>query len=310
MRILITGGTGFIGRPLVRRLLKAGHQVRVLSRDAGAAELMLPKEAETYTWDGRSPVPPSALAGVDSVAHCSGENVGRWPWSEERKRAILDSRVEATRNLVQSLALLDGPQRPKVLVAASGVGFYGESGDAWRREGDGSGEGFLAAVVKAWEAEIFKAQALGIRTVAMRLGVVIGDGGALDRMKLPFKLGLGAVVGSGRQYMSWVHRTDVAEAFIFALENEAVNGPVNVVAPDPATNRDFSRALARVLRRPLLLRVPGFAVSAALGEMGRETLLTSLRASSERLAGLGYRFRYPGLEAALSDIILRTRKRK
>lgn len=310
MRILITGGTGFIGRPLVRRLLKAGHQVRVLSRDAGTAELMLPKEAETYTWDGRSPVPSSALAGVDAVAHCSGENVGRWPWNAERRRAIRDSRVEATRNLVQSLAQLDDERRPKVLVAASAVGFYGEGGEAWRREGDGPGGGFLAAVVKDWEAEIFKAQALGVRTVAMRLGVVLGDGGALDKMQLPFKLGLGAVLGSGRQYMSWIHRTDVAEAIIFALENAAVNGPINVAAPEPPTNLDFSRALARVLRRPLLLRVPAFAVSAALGEMGRETLLTSLRASSERLAGLGYRFRYPDLETALSDIFTHARKRK
>lgn len=310
MRILITGGTGFIGRPLVRRLLKAGHRVRVLSRDAGTAELMLPKEAETYTWDGRSPVPPSALAGVDAVAHCSGENVGRWPWNEERKRGIRDSRVETTRNLVQSLAQLDAARRPAVLVSASAVGFYGDGGDAWLREGDGPGKGFLASVVKEWEDEIFKVQALGIRAVAMRLGVVLGDGGALDNLQIPFKLGLGAVLGSGRQYMSWIHRTDVAEAIIFALGNAAVNGPLNVSAPEPASNRDFSRALARVLGRPLLLRVPGWALSAVLGEMARETLLTSQRASSERLAGLGYRFRYPGLESALSDIIMHARKRK
>ena len=311
MRILISGGTGFIGLPLVRRLLKAGHQVRVLTRDVQAAEGMLPKEAEAYTWAVPDPVPPNALAGVDAVVHCLGENVGKWPWNEDRKRIIRNSRIDSTRCLVESIeSIADAADRPKVLVCASAVGYYGDSGGAWRHEADGPGPGFLASVVKEWEAEIFKAEALGLRTVAMRLGVVLGDGGALDKMLPPFKLGAGAVVGSGRQYLSWIHRSDVAEAFIFALEAQAARGPINVCAPEPATNREFSNGLARAVRRPRLLRIPAWAVSMALGEMGRETLLASQRVSPDKLTGLGYRFRYPTLESALADIMTHARKRR
>lgn len=308
MRVLVTGGTGFLGRPLVRRLLKAGHQVRVLSRDAGAAEKLMPREAMAFTWHAPDPVPPSALQGVDAVAHLMGENIGVWPWTARRKEAIRESRVDTTRCLVESLAAVE--PRPRALVSASALGFYGDCGDALKREGDAPGAGFLAEVVQAWEAEIFKAEALGVRTVALRLGVVIGDGGALEKLLLPFRLGLGAVVGSGRQWMSWVHRTDVAEAFIFAMQSGAVRGPVNVCAPTPLTHREFSQGLARVLRRPLLLRVPGFAVGAVLGEMGRETLLASQRASSEKLQGYGYPFRYPGLEEALKEAMDHAKRKR
>lgn len=301
MRILVTGGTGFIGRPLVSRLLEAGHEARVLSRDPAAAEKRLPPAARAFAWRAPEPLPPEALAGVDAVLHCAGENVGRWPWTRERKRDIRESRVEATRRLVQSLA--EAPRRPKALIAASAVGYYGDSGDNWLREGDGPGKGFLAQVVKDWEAELFKAEALGIRTVALRLGVVLGRGGALDRMLPPFKAGLGAVVGSGMQYLSWVHIADAVEAFVFALGKETARGPLNLGAPEPATHRDFSRSLARALRRPLLLRAPGWAVQLALGEMGRETLLKGQRVSSEKLASLGYAFRFPALDLALGDIL-------
>lgn len=309
MRVLITGGTGFLGRPLVRRLLKAGHQVRVLSRDAEAAEKMLPREAETYAWQAPDPVPAQALAGVDAVAHCLGENVGQWPWNEARKRAFRSSRVDSTRCLIASLAALPEGRRPKALVSASAVGYYGEGGDSWLRESDPPGRGFLAGLVKEWEAEIFKAEALGVRTVALRLGVVLGDGGALAKMMTPFKLGLGAVVGSGRQWLSWIHRTDAAETFIRALADEAWRGAVNAVSPQPMTNRDFSRALAGALRRPLLLRAPAFALTAVLGEMARETLLTSQRASADRILAYRYPFRFPSLEPALRDILDHARKK-
>ena len=164
MRVLITGGTGFLGRPLVRRLLKAGHSVRVLSRDAAAAEKLLPREAETYAWQAPHPVPTQALAGVDAVAHCLGENVGQWPWNAGRKRAFRTSRVDATRCLIASLAALPPDKRPRTLVSASAVGYYGDSGDAWRHETDPAGAGFLAGLVKDWEAEIFRAEALGVRS--------------------------------------------------------------------------------------------------------------------------------------------------
>ncbi|HLP41921.1 MAG TPA: NAD-dependent epimerase/dehydratase family protein, partial [Fibrobacteria bacterium] len=205
MRILITGGTGFLGRPLVRRLIAAGDEVRVLSRNAKAAERMLPKEAEPHTWDASGPVPPEALAGVDAVAHCMGENVGQWPWTRERKRAFRESRVNATRFLVESLAAAS--PRPKVLIAASAVGYYGD-GPAVRHEGDPPGTGFLAGLVRDWETETFRARDLGMRVAALRFGVILGDGGALRKMLPAFRLGLGAVVGSGRQPMSWVHRAD------------------------------------------------------------------------------------------------------
>lgn len=310
MRVLITGGTGFLGRPLVRRLLKAGHRVRVLSRDALAAERMLPREAETFTWQAPDPIPPGALAGVDAVANCLGENVGQWPWNEDRKRAFRSSRVDATRCLVASLSALPEAARPRVLVSASAVGYYGDGGDAWRREADPAGKGYLAGLVKDWEDEIFRAEASGIRTVALRLGVVLGDGGALDKMLTPFRLGCGAVLGSGRQWMSWIHRSDAAEALIRALGDEAWRGPVNAVAPQPVTNREFSRTLARVLHRPLLLRAPAFALEAVLGEMARETVLASQRASSDRIADLRYPFLHPSLEEALRDILDHARKKR
>jgi uncharacterized protein (TIGR01777 family) len=206
------------------------------------------------------------------------------------------------------LAALPADSRPKVLVSASAVGYYGEGGDAWLSETSPPGNGFLAHLVRDWEAETFPAEALGIRTVALRLGVVLGDGGALAKMLPFFKLGLGAVLGGGRQWLSWVHRTDAAEIFIQALHDEAWRGAVNAVAPQPVTNRDFSRALVRALRRPLLLSAPAFALEAVLGEMARETLLKSQRASADRLVAHQYPFRFPSLEEALRDILDHARK--
>jgi uncharacterized protein (TIGR01777 family) len=303
MRVLVTGATGFLGRELVGRLAGAGHSVSALARNPAAALRSLPSLASAHAWHASAAVPTEAFAGVHALVHLAGENVGRWPWTEARKRGIRDSRIQGARALVDSLAAEEPASRPKVLVTASGVGFYGDGGDAWKREGDAPGSGFLANLVKDWEEEVFKAEALGIRTVALRMGVVLGWSGALPKMLPAFRLGLGAVVGDGRQYFSWIHHHDAVGAFIHALENEAFRGPVNVAAPEPPTNRGFSQALARALGRPLFLRAPAFAISLGLGEMGRETLLTGQRASAEKLASLGYHYRYPRLEEALRDIL-------
>lgn len=313
MKVLVTGGTGFLGRALVRRLIKSGHQARVLTRDAQAAEGRLPAEAEARSWHSPAPVPVPTLQGVDAIFHCMGENVGNFPWTASRKQEFRESRIDATRALVGSLASLPPEARPKALIAATASGYYGPgsgpAGEAWQRENDPPGSGFLATLVKDWEAEAWKAEALGVRAVCLRLGVVLGDGGALAKMLLPFRLGLGAVLGSGRQPFPWVHRGDAAEAFLFALENSAARGPLNVCAPEAVSNQEFSKALARALHRPLLFRVPGFVLSAALGEMARETLLIGPRPSPENLVALGYLFRYPTLAGALEEILGRGKKK-
>jgi uncharacterized protein (TIGR01777 family) len=297
-RVAVTGGTGMIGRRVMDALRARGDEVTVLSRSAAGAVHWREPTAE--------PAPPEALAGRDGVIHLLGETVAQ-RWTDAVKRRIRESRELGTRNLVEGLSRLSESERPEALVSMSGIGFYGARGDERIDETGPPGDDFLAQVVQAWEAEARKAEALGMRVAISRTGVVLApDGGALGKMLPPFKLGVGGPVAGGRQYMPWVHLDDVVGAILFELDTEAARGPVNLTAPEPATNKELSRALGRVLRRPAIAPVPALAVRALYGEMA-EIVTTGQRAVPARLTELGYRFRQPELEQALRDATGSTR---
>ncbi|HEX8744793.1 MAG TPA: TIGR01777 family oxidoreductase [Thermoleophilaceae bacterium] len=298
MRVAVTGATGNIGSALVRELLARGDEVVALTRDPAGARAKLGEEVSAVRWEkpAAEPAPAAALSGCDAVVHLLGEPVDQ-RWSEEARRRIRDSRVNGTRYLVAGLR--DADPRPPVLVSQSATGWYGPHGDEPVDEGEPAADDFLARVVRDWEGEARAAEELGMRVALMRTGVVLSEsGGALGKMITPFKLGVGGPVASGRQYVPWVHMDDVVGAFTCALEDGRVRGPVNVTAPEPATNRDFSKALGRVLRRPAFMPVPGFALKLMYGEMS-SIVTTGARVVPGRLAEIGYRFRRPGLEDAL-----------
>ena len=292
MQVAVTGATGTIGRALVRELAERGDQVTALSRNPSRAGL----EVETLEWrDPKRERPPAeALRGRDAVVHLLGETIAQ-RWSEEAKREIRASRVLTTRNLVTALSDLPEEQRPGVLVSQSATGFYGPRGDERVGEDEPAGPDWLADVARDWEAEARKAPG---RVVLTRTGVVLSpEGGALEKMLPFFKLGIGGPVAGGRQYVPWVHLDDVVGAVVFLL-GERHAGPVNVTAPEPVTNKELSRTLGRVLRRPAFAPVPGLAVKALYGEMAT-IVTTGQRVMPERLTELGYRFRRPDLEEAL-----------
>jgi uncharacterized protein len=294
MRVAITGATGMIGRALVRELRERGDEVTALSRDASRADLGV----ETLDWrdpKGEQP-PPEALVGRDAVVHLLGETVAQ-RWSDEARREIRDSRIQSTRHLVAALGELPPGERPGVLVSQSAAGWYGPRGDERLGEDEPAGSDFLAEVVRDWEAEARRAP--GLRVVLTRTGVVLSpEGGALAKMLPFFKLGIGGPVAGGRQYVPWVHLDDVVGAMVFSLDSEAATGPVNVTAPEPVTNKELSKTLGRVLRRPAFAPVPGLAVRTLYGEMA-SIVTTGQRAVPRRLLELGYSFRRPDLEEAL-----------
>ena len=298
MQVAVTGATGIIGSAVVRELVSRGDRVVALSRDAARAREQLGDGVEAVEWADPSsePAPAAALSGCDGVVHLLGEPVDQ-RWSDEAKQRIRDSRVNGTRHLVAGIR--DAESRPPVLVSQSASGWYGPRGDEPVDESEPAAGDFLATVVQAWEAEARAAEELGVRVALMRTGVVLSEhGGALGKMMTPFKLGVGGPVASGRQYVPWVHIDDVAGAIVCALEDDRVRGPVNVTAPEPVTNRDFSRALGRALRRPAVMPVPGFALKLMYGEMA-SIVTTGARVVPARLAEIGYRFRRPGLDDAL-----------
>ena len=291
MNIAISGSHGFIGSAVTETLWGAGHQVTPIVRGESSVETGIAWSAETGYVD------TAKLEGIEAVVHLAGESIqGRW--TPQKKEIILESRKKGTRALAEALAQLAKP--PGVLVCASAVGYYGDRGEELVREESEPGGGFLAAVVREWEAATEPAAQKGIRVVNLRIGVVLGaGGGALAAMLTPFKLGVGGRVGSGQQYMSWIALDDVVGAVEHALATESLRGPVNVVSPNPARNIEFTRALGRVLSRPTIFPLPAFVVKLAFGQMGEDLLLGGQRVDSAKLAASGYTFHYPELEAAL-----------
>jgi uncharacterized protein (TIGR01777 family) len=296
-RVAISGMSGMIGTELGRLLSTGGHVPLALARPGSD-----PPEAAhgTISWDpAAGAVDAASLEGLDAVVHLAGEPIAGGRWTPDKKRRILDSRVEGTGLLAETLAGLDAP--PRVLVCASAIGVYGDRGDAQLDESAGPGAGFLAEVVQKWEAAADPARAAGIRVVHLRLGLVLWPaGGALERIRLPMCVGLGGRLGSGRQIWSWVTQDDVLGAVLHAIATARLEGPVNVAAPNPVRNREFTEVLARVMHRPAVLPAPEFALRAALGrEMAEELLLASAHVVPDALERTGYEFTDPVLEPAL-----------
>ncbi|MDE0354760.1 MAG: TIGR01777 family oxidoreductase [Deltaproteobacteria bacterium] len=295
MKILVTGATGLVGGALVRFLAGGGHEVVQLGRSApGAGDIR---------WDPEAGVlEPDALEGFDGVVHLAGDNIATGRWTAEKKRRIRESRVKGTSLLAATLAGLERP--PRVLVSASAIGYYGDRGDEELTEGSAPGSGFLSEVCREWEAATEAAEGKGIRVAHARLGVVLSkDGGALAKMLTPFRLGAGGVIGNGRQYMSWITLDDTVAAIGHLLSTDSAAGPVNVVAPAPVTNGEFTRTLGRVLRRPTLFPMPGFAARLAFGEMADALLLASTRVKPAGLTAAGYAFRHGSLEEGLRYVL-------
>lgn len=299
MHVVVTGATGFVGRALVATLLAAGHRVTVVSRDTARARQAFAGRVDAVSWDD-APGFSDAVSRADGVVNLAGENLSAGRWTARRKQAILASRTDATGRIVRAIAQAD--RKPAVLVSASAVGYYGPQTDRICVEADGPADDFLAQVCQVWEKEAAAVTEYGVRLVILRLGLILGaDGGALPRMALPFRLFVGGPVGSGRQWMPWVHRDDVVGLIVHALQQPDVHGVLNAVAPEAQTNRTFSRTLGRALGRPCWLPVPAFLLQLAFGEMS-SLLLTGQRVAPEATLASGYTFRFPNLEPALADI--------
>ena len=287
MRVLVTGGTGFIGQAVCHALRGAAHTVTIVSRDPAHAS------GTAVGWDAVG----QAVAAADALVNLAGEPIAAGRWGPVRKEAILQSRVNATRALVDAAGA--AAQRPAILVSASAVGYYGARDDELLDETAGPGTGFLAEVCQAWEREASRAEALGLRVVRLRIGMVLaGDGGALARMLPPFRAFVGGRLGNGRQWMSWIHRGDLTGLVVEALANEGYRGAVNATAPQPVRNREFVAALGRVLVRPAAFPVPGVVLRVAFGEMA-DMLLTGQRVLPRAAERLGYRWQYPEVLGAL-----------
>ncbi len=301
MRVLITGGTGLIGRALAANLAGDGHEVIVLSRDP-ERHLDLPPGVQAERWDGRTAAGWGPLAdGVDAIVNLAGENIGAGRWTAERKERIRRSRLEAGRAVTEAVAAAG--RKPRVVVQASAVGYYGPRGDEELSEEAPPGEDFLALLCVEWEASTSSVEAQGVRRVVIRSGLVFSTAdGSLPRLLLPFRFFVGGPLGSGRQWYSWIHIADEVAAIRFLIANEAARGPFNLCAPNPLPNAELARVIGRVMGRPSFLPTPAFALRLAFGEMAA-AVLTGQRVVPARLLQLGFGFRFPTAEAALRDLL-------
>jgi uncharacterized protein (TIGR01777 family) len=297
MKILISGASGLVGRALAGVLRAQGHQVARLVRPGSTAS------ADDISWDpSAATVDVAAMEGADAVVHLSGASVAGGRWTPARKASLRSSRIDTTRVLVDALASLR--QKPRVFVCASAIGCYGDRGDEILTESSAIGTDFLSLVVREWEAEAARAEVSGIRTVELRFGVILSaEGGALAAMLRPFKFGMGGRLGSGKQWMSWISLEDAVGVVCSAITDVQLTGPLNVVAPNPLRNAEFTRITAAVLHRPAIFAAPAFALRIALGEMADGLLLASLRVMPERLLATGYQFRSPEFELALRALL-------
>jgi uncharacterized protein (TIGR01777 family) len=298
MKILITGASGLIGTALRKAFKEKGYEMILAGRKPST-------EPDYITWDsekGFAAEDLKKLEGLDAIIHLAGEPIGDWRWTDDKKKRIRDSRVNGTRTIIEAISKLKN--RPKALLSMSGVGYYGDRGDEVLNERGGVGDTFLAEICRDWEAEARKAENYGVRVVLMRNGVVLSkDGGALATMMTPFSLGLGGVAGSGKQWLSWLSLDDMVGITNFVLENEDIEGAVNVVSPNPVTNEEFTRTLGEAIHRPTFLPLPQFAVNLIMGEMGDALLLDSARAVPKKLEDAGYEFKYPVLKPALENAV-------
>ena len=294
MKILITGACGLIGKALQESFKEKGYEMLLATRSD-------PKDDKHIQWNADTGFREEDLArleGLDAVIHLAGENIAGFRWTEEKKKAIRDSRVFGTRSMIETFDKLN--DKPKTFISGSAIGFYGDRGDDEMTESSAAGKTFLSEVCKEWEAESRRAEDLGIRTVLLRTGIVLSkDGGALATMMTPFKLGVGGVIGDGKQWMSWISLDDVVGIINYALEHDNVRGAVNLTSPNPVTNEEFTKTLGSVLYRPTFLPLPEFAVHMVFGEMGDALLLDSTRVIPKRMKDAGYEFKYSELKTAL-----------
>jgi len=302
MNILLTGGTGFIGRALIPKLVDAGHDITVLTRDK--AQVETPRISATYLWwdpaTGEGDL-AATLERVDAVINLAGEPVVGKRWSKAQKLRIAESRCDATQVLQKTIHA--STSKPKVLINASAIGYYGARADEDITEATNAGKGFLADTCKAWESHAIRVADFGVRVVRLRIGIVLEtDGGALGRMLLPFKLGLGGPLGSGQQWMSWIHRADLVNIILFALDHPEIEGALNGTAPEPVRMREFAKTLARILKRPCIFPVPGFVLKILLGEMS-SVLLLGQKVLPQKALNNAFSFQYPKLQDALAACV-------